>query len=84
MEQSLKEDELRPQRVKPPSRGADHVDGASVSGPHTGVSILSSPARPANPKEQDIIDLVQTKETSFFPTSPGSLFLLEREKQKDF
>lgn len=68
LEQSLEEDELRPQ-VKALNDSTDGVvDGASYSVPHP----------QANAKEQDIIDLVrspkpdvvQTKETTFTPTSP--------------
>uniref|UniRef100_A0A8C6TXU2 Proline and serine rich 2 n=1 Tax=Neogobius melanostomus TaxID=47308 RepID=A0A8C6TXU2_9GOBI len=71
LEQSLEEDELRPQ-VKCLNNSTHVVDFASNSGPHL----------QANPKEQDIIDLVcpkpdlvETKGPAFNPTTRGSLFV---------
>lgn len=73
LEQSLEEDELRPQ-IKSLNNSAHVVDGASSTGPNLH----------ANPKEQDIIDLVrpkpdliQTKDTTFTPTSPDFQSLIQ-------
>lgn len=73
LEQSLEEDELRLQ-IKSLNDTAHVVDGATNSGPHL----------QTNPKEQDIIDLVrpkpdlvQTKETTFTPTSPDFQSLIQ-------
>lgn len=73
LEQSLEEDELKPQ-VQSLNDSAHVVDGASNSGP-----LLQ-----ASPKEQDIIDLVrpkpdlvQTKEATFTPTSPDFQNLIQ-------
>lgn len=74
LEQSLEEDELKPQ-VKALN---DSVDGAIYSGTHP----------QATAKEQDIIDLVrppkpdvvQTKETTFTPNSPDFQSLIKHSE----
>ncbi|XP_070710037.1 proline and serine-rich protein 2 [Pempheris klunzingeri] len=71
------EESLEEGQVKPPTSSAEEVDGPSTSSPSPGVMVSSLLARPPSPKDQDIIDLVcpeldlvQTKELIFSPTSP--------------
>ncbi|KAM9845749.1 uncharacterized protein proser2 [Aulostomus maculatus] len=81
LEDSLEVDELRPRQAKPPvstSPPAEEMDGPIAASSPTPMAILSSlQARPATPKDHDIIDLVhpgpdlvQTKQLIFSPTDP--------------
>uniref|UniRef100_A0A3B3ZNX2 Proline and serine rich 2 n=1 Tax=Periophthalmus magnuspinnatus TaxID=409849 RepID=A0A3B3ZNX2_9GOBI len=77
LEQSLEEDELRPQMQ---AFNNSVVDGASKSGPNCR----------SNPKDQDIIDLVrpkpdlvETKNTAFTPTNPESHFEVKPRSDPD-
>lgn len=80
LEDSLEENNRRPGQVKPPASSSspvEEVDGPLCSSPNTSVIVSSLLARHPSPKDQDIIDLVrpepdlvQTKDSSFNPTSP--------------
>ncbi|XP_030004464.1 proline and serine-rich protein 2 isoform X1 [Sphaeramia orbicularis] len=81
LEESLEQDELRPQLEKPHEsssrRPVEEVDGPPTSSPKPGVTVSSLLARATSAKDHDIIDLVrpepdlvQTKEPVFSPTNP--------------